>query len=197
MVRTNPERREALLDAAIELLAQRGARGVTYRALDTQAGVPTGTSLHYFRNREELLKQLAYRVLKRYKQREGRNRPTVADPLDREALTTLFQRSVRQAIADSTLQTASIELALEASRSPDLQPIMVEMTRTGLSEDFTDLAARQGPNGTNDLTMLYMALHSLVTHMVLIPGALPVTDIDELVAHFIHRLIPEQEPDAS
>lgn len=61
MVRTNPERQTALLDAAIELLAQRGARGVGYRALDTQARVPIGTAPHYFRNRTELFRRLAPR----------------------------------------------------------------------------------------------------------------------------------------
>ena len=193
MVRTNPERRAALQDAGIELLARRGSRGVTYRALDTHAGVPTGTALHYFRNRKELFRQLAYRVLERYQQREDRHRRSAGGPLDRDDLIALFQRSVRQAITDSTLQIASTELALEAARTPDLQPIMVQMTRTGISEDFRELAARHSPGGTHDLTLLYMALHSLVTHSVLTPGALPVTDTDELVAHLIRRLIPDHD----
>lgn len=190
MVRTNPERRAALQDAGLELLAQRGARGVTYRALDSYADVPTGTALHYFRNREELFRQLAYRILERYQQREDRNRRSVDGPLDRDGLITVFQRSVRQAITDSTLQIASIELGLEASRSPDLQSIMVQLTRTGISEDFSELGARQSPGGIYDLTLMYMALHSLVTHLVLMPGALPVTDTDELVAHLVRRFIP-------
>ncbi|WP_067451325.1 TetR/AcrR family transcriptional regulator [Actinomadura macra] len=194
MVRTNPERRAALLDAAIELLAQRGARGVTYRALDAHAGMPTGTALHYFRNRKELLHQIADRVLERYRRREDQHRQAVTGPLDRDGMIALFQRSVRQAVADPTLQIASIELALEAARTPDLQPIMVQMTRTGIGDDFTDLAARHSPGDTRDLTLMYMALHSLVTHQVLIPGALPITHTDDLVAHLIGRLIPDHHP---
>ncbi|MBF6246867.1 TetR family transcriptional regulator, partial [Nocardia elegans] len=41
-MRTNPERRRALIDAAIEVLARDGARGLTFRAVDKEAGVPTG-----------------------------------------------------------------------------------------------------------------------------------------------------------
>lgn len=197
MVRTNPERRAALLDAAIELLARRGARGVTYRALDAHAGVPTGTALHYFRTRKELFSQLAYRVLERYQEREKANRQSLTGRLDRDGLITLAQRSVRQAISDSTLQIASIELALEAARTPDLRSSMIEITRAGISADFSELAARDSPGGTYDLTLLYMALHSLVTHLVLTPGALPVTDTDALVAHLVKRLIPYQDTEGA
>ncbi|WP_165495387.1 TetR/AcrR family transcriptional regulator [Actinomadura roseirufa] len=193
MARTNPGRRTTLLDAAIELLAERGARGVTYRALDAHAGVPTGTALHYFRNRDELIAQIARRVLERYQDREREHRAAVEGVLDRQALITLFQRSVRRAITDSALQIASIELALEAHRRPELRQVMNRMTRTGISEDFAELDARQGPGGTYDLTLMYMALHSLVTHMVLIPEGLPVTDTDALVAHLITRLMPPHD----
>jgi len=34
----NPARRAALLNAAIDVLARDGARGLTFRAVDTQAG---------------------------------------------------------------------------------------------------------------------------------------------------------------
>ncbi len=38
----NPERRRALVDAAIEVLADEGARGLTFRAVDARATVPAG-----------------------------------------------------------------------------------------------------------------------------------------------------------
>ncbi|MEE2048187.1 TetR/AcrR family transcriptional regulator, partial [Nocardiopsis tropica] len=41
-MRQNPERRRALLDAAIDVLAEEGARGLTFRAVDARAEVPTG-----------------------------------------------------------------------------------------------------------------------------------------------------------
>ncbi|MGW4235192.1 TetR/AcrR family transcriptional regulator, partial [Streptomyces sp. NPDC004980] len=60
-MRTNPERRQALLDAAIEVLAGEGARGLTFRAVDKQAGVPVGTASNYFTSRDELLTQAGTR----------------------------------------------------------------------------------------------------------------------------------------
>ena len=64
-VRTNPERRQALLDASIEVLAAEGARGLTFRAVDKQAGVPAGTASNYFANRDDLLTQTGARFYER------------------------------------------------------------------------------------------------------------------------------------
>ena len=64
-MRQNPERRMALIDAAIEVLADQGARGLTFRAVDNQAGVPIGTASNYFPNRDALLTQAGQRVFQR------------------------------------------------------------------------------------------------------------------------------------
>ena len=42
-------------DAAIAVLAEQGARGLTHRAVDQAAGLPPGTTSNYARTREALL----------------------------------------------------------------------------------------------------------------------------------------------
>ncbi|HEY1174567.1 MAG TPA: TetR family transcriptional regulator, partial [Phytomonospora sp.] len=49
-------RRGLVADAAIALLADKGTRGLTHRAVDEQAGLPQGSTSYYFRSREALLK---------------------------------------------------------------------------------------------------------------------------------------------
>jgi AcrR family transcriptional regulator len=44
-----------VLDAAIAVLAEGGPRGLTYQAVDAQAGVPAGTASNHFRNRDALV----------------------------------------------------------------------------------------------------------------------------------------------
>lgn len=61
----NAERRAALVDAAIEVLADQGARGLTFRAVDTRAGVPAGTTSNYFTSRDELFTQAGGRIYQR------------------------------------------------------------------------------------------------------------------------------------
>lgn len=60
---TNPARRRALADAAIELLAASGVHGVTHRAVEKAAGLPAGTASNYFRSREALLVAAAERIV--------------------------------------------------------------------------------------------------------------------------------------
>lgn len=55
-------RRRDLLDAAVQVLAQTGLRGLTHRAVDAQAGVPQGSTSTYYRTRLALLSALTAHV---------------------------------------------------------------------------------------------------------------------------------------
>lgn len=49
------DRKTVIADAAIALLASAGAKGLTHRAVDAQAGLPLGSTSFYCRTRSELL----------------------------------------------------------------------------------------------------------------------------------------------
>lgn len=59
---SRPARFAVLTDAAIELLAEAGMRGLTHRAVDARAGVPTGTSSVHFRTRKALIEAVVQRL---------------------------------------------------------------------------------------------------------------------------------------
>src|SRR6185437_14508892 len=56
------QRRRDLCDAAIQLLADRGAKGLSHPQVDRQAGVPDGSTSYYFRTRDALVHAVAERV---------------------------------------------------------------------------------------------------------------------------------------
>src|ERR1700761_7493801 len=59
----NPaERRRDLCDAAIQLLADDGAKGLSHLKVDRKAAVPDGTTSFYFRTRDALLRAVAERL---------------------------------------------------------------------------------------------------------------------------------------
>ena len=59
----NPDgRRRDLCDAAIQLLADDGAKGLSHLKVDRKAGVPDGTTSFYFRTRSALLRAVAERL---------------------------------------------------------------------------------------------------------------------------------------
>jgi AcrR family transcriptional regulator len=49
-----PQRRQDLADAAIQVLGNYGARGLTHAKVDEHAGLPDGTTSYYFRTRGAL-----------------------------------------------------------------------------------------------------------------------------------------------
>jgi AcrR family transcriptional regulator len=58
-----------LLDAAIQVLGERGARGLTHRAVDAEAGVPAGSTANYFTTRGALFDA----IVERFSERERAN----------------------------------------------------------------------------------------------------------------------------
>ena len=56
------DRISRLADAAIEVVAAQGMRGLTHRAVDTRAGVPQGSTSAYFRTRKALVEGLVQRL---------------------------------------------------------------------------------------------------------------------------------------
>ncbi|HWH25466.1 MAG TPA: TetR family transcriptional regulator [Pseudolysinimonas sp.] len=51
----DPDRRLALLNAAIEVVAEKGIEGVTHRAVAIAAGVPLGATTYYFADKDEII----------------------------------------------------------------------------------------------------------------------------------------------
>lgn len=59
------DRRTLLADAALDVVAAHGMKGLTHRAVDEAAGVPSGTTSNYFRTRAALVDAVAERLEQR------------------------------------------------------------------------------------------------------------------------------------
>ncbi len=60
-----PSREEQILSAATEVLATRGAHGLTHRAVDQAAGLAQGSTSNLYRTREALVTAVAEEVARR------------------------------------------------------------------------------------------------------------------------------------
>jgi DNA-binding transcriptional regulator YbjK len=60
---STPGRRTSIVDAAIEVLATEGGRGLTHRAIDRRLGLPLGSTANYFGTRTALLRAVNERLL--------------------------------------------------------------------------------------------------------------------------------------
>ncbi|MER7192197.1 TetR/AcrR family transcriptional regulator [Streptomyces flaveolus] len=118
---TGAARAGLVADAALALLAERGMRGLTHRAVDEAAGLPQGSTSNLARTRQALL-ELAVR---RLAEREARvlalhEMPDPRGGLDAvvDALALATHRALTR---NRELTLARYELALEATRRPELR----------------------------------------------------------------------------
>ncbi|HYH76041.1 MAG TPA: TetR family transcriptional regulator [Arthrobacter sp.] len=57
-----PDRRTELMDAALTVVADKGMKGLTHRAVDAEAGLAEGTTSNYYRNRAALVEAVLNRL---------------------------------------------------------------------------------------------------------------------------------------
>jgi DNA-binding transcriptional regulator YbjK len=117
--RNGNERRRELCDAAIQVLAEHGSRGLTHGQVDRCAGVPEGTTSYYYRTRAALLRGVGTRIA----EIDVANLQSVIDePLDAlSPFAHLAELTMMQAHGPGLmLNRARHELVLGAVRDPNL-----------------------------------------------------------------------------
>jgi DNA-binding transcriptional regulator YbjK len=60
-----PDRRAAIADAGIALVARDGIRALTHRAIDRELRLPAGSTSYYLRTRRSLIEALVHRLVER------------------------------------------------------------------------------------------------------------------------------------
>lgn len=118
MVAKNDERRRTLADAGIRVLAREGARGLTHRAIDREAGVPLGTASNYFRSRAVLVEGLVSRVWEVISPTERDLAERAGRVPDRALFADYVRDIVRRLTQHRDATIALFELRLESGRRP-------------------------------------------------------------------------------
>ncbi|MGW1989389.1 TetR/AcrR family transcriptional regulator [Embleya sp. NPDC001921] len=189
MVRRNAERRAALVDAAIEVLAKEGARGLTFRAVDVEAGVPTGTASNYFASRDELLTQAGARVYERLQPDEALIARQRASTPEKEAYTVLMREVVGRVSAFRTGYLALLELRLEATRRPELRSVLTERVRADVAANVAYHEQSGLPGDATAVRLLYLAFNWLIVEQLTLPGVFPEAEREHLIAAAVERIV--------
>ncbi|RKT53212.1 TetR family transcriptional regulator [Saccharothrix australiensis] len=125
----------AIADAAVHVVATRGMRGLTHRAVDAEAGLPQGSTSAYFRTRKALVEGVVARLAEQDEaEAADADRP---GPVDADA----FARSIGH-LLDHWMTTgrervlARYACLLEATRHPELRGILAhgDRVRAGARE---------------------------------------------------------------
>ncbi|EXG81941.1 TetR/AcrR family transcriptional regulator [Cryptosporangium arvum] len=188
-MRQNPARRTALLDAAIEVLARDGSRGLTLRAIDKEAGVPTGTATNYFANRDELLAQ----VMRRTRERLTPDPEALAATMTQAPSHALAGELMRQLLdrqrADRSSNLAMLELRLEATRRPDLYAELSGFLAAEHRELVDYHVAAGLPGDRTGVALLYFAMFGLVVDSLTMPAIVEGYDTDALIQELVEHVL--------
>ncbi|MFD4252630.1 TetR/AcrR family transcriptional regulator [Amycolatopsis thermoflava] len=191
MVRRNEERRAALLDAAIEVLAAEGARGLTFRAVDKEAAVPAGTASNYFANRDDLLYQIAQRFYERMEPDAATIERQRTAPRDRATYTQLMRELVARITAFPSGYLALLELRLEATRRPELRKLLTERVRADVDANVTYHEQSGLPGDATAVRLLILTLSWMIVEQLTLPDVYGEAERDELIAAAVERLVAE------
>ena len=192
MVRRNDQRRATLVDAAIEVLAREGARGLTFRAVDAEAAVPAGTASNYFASRDDLLTQAGARVSERLQPDDAMIARQQAAGRDRETYAVLMRELVGRVAGFRTGYLALLELRLEATRRPELRKVLTERVRADVDANVAHHEASGLPGDAMAVKLLMLTLNWLIVEQLTLPDVFTEAEREQLVTAAVERIVVEQ-----
>jgi DNA-binding transcriptional regulator YbjK len=185
-------RAEQVADAAIAVLADQGARGLTHRAVDAAGGLPPGTTSNHARTRAALLTLTLARIAE-LDAADGAPVspcPGLADGLARVLHRMITDTAVRRRVL------ARFELAFEANRRPELRAAYDEMGRGFRIQAARMLATAGSVDAERDAWTLIAWLEGTAFYTLAGAGGATVPSVAELRA-MLTRLLPSLCADES
>lgn len=127
------ERRSRIAEAAIRVLANEGLRGLTHRAVDREAGLPSGSTSYYVSTRTALLQLVAERLAERTRDDVGAlfaelaaGAPASGDGV--AALAEVLARFVRRLAARGDDHRARFALLIDVAHRDEVRSILEAAT---------------------------------------------------------------------
>ena len=163
------------------VLADHGARGLTHPAVDQAAGLPPGTTSNYARTREALLTLTLTRIAELDAAEGGQDLAGQALPVTRlaDGLAGMVYRMITDAEGRRRAR-ARFELALEATRRPELRAAYDDMRRRFRAQAARLLAASGSAEPGRDAWMLIAWLEGTAFYALAGAGTTAAPTLDVL-----------------
>lgn len=128
-------RRTAILNAVIKLLAEKGIAGVTHRATDAAAELPQGSTTYYFPKKIELIRAAAAQLALELEKDCDDLQIAFAGVAAKQGLEAAIDQAAQGLIASADqgkqLLLARLELTMAAARNDDLSDIGERLSAAG------------------------------------------------------------------
>ena len=153
--------RDALLSAVIEVVGEKGLRGVTYRAVASRAGVNHTLVTHHFGSIEGLLAATMEWAIQRSIEETGLEKIADFDENFADSLLATVSR-------EPELQLFQFEMLLESRRNPEVRAL-VERLYANYMSTVEDALRQRGLNVDNGAALaIFAALDGLMLQFLTI-----------------------------
>lgn len=179
------DRRTTVLDAAVELVGTHGMRGLTHRAVDQAAGLPSGSTSNLFRTREALVAGIVERYVERERlMASGPQGEVDASP---DGVAKAFAGFVSQALGTGRAVTqARYAILVEKAQTPALREITAFGAARVNAWVLPLLQEAGSPDPERDLDVLSNYITGLVLHELSSPS--PDLDAEARIRSLIATL---------
>lgn len=183
--RNDPDRRDRIIDACLDVIAESGVAGASHRRIADAAGVPLGSMTYYFSGIDELLREAFTRFGTSVSDRFEVRMRAASDP--ESARASVVAIILEDVFGDTRELVLSHELYTLAAREPSYRALTTAwMTRSrdALELHFDPETAR----------LLDALIEGLSIHRALDDRAHDPTEVADAVARITTRLDPTEAP---
>lgn len=117
------ERREAIVEAALRVIARSGADAATHRAVAAEAGVALASTTYHFESKSALVREALELVIERSTEEVARQAAAPGPTGGGQLVDRLVALAVALCEDERAPLAAQYELMLEAGRRAELQPL--------------------------------------------------------------------------
>ncbi|MEU1014068.1 TetR family transcriptional regulator C-terminal domain-containing protein [Streptomyces sp. NPDC005898] len=178
------DRRTLLADAALDVLAEEGMRGLTHRAVDRGAAMPPGTTSAYFRTRAALLTALVVRLVQLDQAELETTAAGLAPLRTAEDLVDAMVALTRQRLTGEGRRRslARHACAVESVRDKELREILLPRENAGREAVRLFLVEHGVPDVENRTHTLLTCVDGLIFDRLVNGGDVPREALEGLVA---------------
>lgn len=141
--RFDPERRDRIIDACLDVVAEVGVAGVSHRKVAAAADVPLGSMTYHFEGLDALLCEAFDRFARQFSDRFERRLADVDGPVAaREAVAEIVLRDTFSSDRDLVLTQELYTFAARDPRARGITNAWMARSRAALERHFDPVTAR-------------------------------------------------------
>jgi len=186
--RQRAERRAAIIDAAVQIIATRGLGAVTHRAVAREAKVPLAATTYYFASKEEILREALESLSAAEVERLGKLAEEIAKLGSREAGGALAKALVPDPDQAPRAWLAQFEIYLEAARNPALRPAVEQRRQAFVRLAETALRAVGAPDPEGRAELGVAGLNGIIFNRIRELGEDPEQEMLDRLAQLFDLL---------